>query len=87
MILAAGAERSTKLWFSTESFGDDDKEGKNNEIEEEYDDILGEKAGAELHPQGVNPGKGWEFRGVHKVKMILSLQLRYMIVGFLAVSM
>ncbi|XP_024028202.1 single-stranded DNA-binding protein, mitochondrial isoform X1 [Morus notabilis] len=64
--LAAGAERSSKLWFSTESFGGENKEEGKNEAEEEYADLLGYKSETESKPQGVNPGKGWEFRGVHR---------------------
>ncbi|EXB55058.1 Single-stranded DNA-binding protein [Morus notabilis] len=61
-----GAERSSKLWFSTESFGGENKEEGKNEAEEEYADLLGYKSETESKPQGVNPGKGWEFRGVHR---------------------
>ena len=73
------AQRSSKLWFSTES-SDHNEDGKNDEVEE-YDDLLGEKSEAAMQPQGVNPGKGWQFRGVHKV-FDTSLQLRYTIVGY-----
>lgn len=34
-------------------------------VGEEYDEILDEKR--ELKAQGVDPRKGWNFRGVHKV--------------------
>ncbi|PON67021.1 Single-stranded DNA-binding protein [Parasponia andersonii] len=63
-LMAVGSQRSSKLWFSTES-SDQNKDGKADELEEEYDDVLGEKP-ARLQPQGVDPGKGWLFRGVHK---------------------
>lgn len=52
------------MWYSSESL--DGKDGqKSDEVEEEFDDYLGVKH--ELQPQGVDPKRGWNFRGVHKV--------------------
>ncbi|PKI76162.1 hypothetical protein CRG98_003523 [Punica granatum] len=39
----------------------DDRE---EELQEEYDDILGEKP--ESEPHGVDPRRGWGYRGVHR---------------------
>ncbi|KAL5565945.1 hypothetical protein UlMin_029109 [Ulmus minor] len=63
--LAASAQRSSKLWFSTDSSNEKSDE-ENGEVEEEHDGILGEKSEIAWQPQGVNPSKGWLFRGVHK---------------------
>ncbi|XP_048231189.1 single-stranded DNA-binding protein, mitochondrial isoform X2 [Ricinus communis] len=59
-----GLQRSFKTLYSTESFSGENDVGKNNELDEEFDDFLGEKP--ELQIQGVDPRKGWGFRGVHK---------------------
>ncbi|XP_077215253.1 mitochondrially targeted single-stranded DNA binding protein isoform X1 [Tasmannia lanceolata] len=55
-----GLHRGSQLWHSTMSF--DDYEGTNPEIED--DNFITNKK--ELEPQGVDPKKGWGFRGVHK---------------------
>ncbi|KAB1202175.1 Single-stranded DNA-binding protein, mitochondrial [Morella rubra] len=47
------------------SFSSDNEDGKNNVIEEDFGELLGDKA-EELQPQGVDPRKGWGYRGVHK---------------------
>lgn len=51
------------LRFFSASFMDPPED--NNEKED--DDIIEEIR--ELEPQGVDPKKGWDFRGVHKVFM------------------
>ncbi|KAJ0013460.1 hypothetical protein Pint_19725 [Pistacia integerrima] len=61
--LGVGVQRSSMMWYSSESL--DGKDGqKSDEMEEEFDDYLGVKP--ELQPQGVDPKRGWNFRGVHK---------------------
>lgn len=69
---SAGVPRSGTIWYSTllsESDVDrpsSDKDGPTNEeLDEEIDDFLGSKP--ELQLQGVDPKRGWGFRGVHKV--------------------
>ncbi|XP_040931034.1 single-stranded DNA-binding protein, mitochondrial isoform X3 [Gossypium hirsutum] len=63
-LVAAGVQRTSKMWYSTGSLDDfENEEAKNEEI----DEILGDKPNRrEPLPQGVRPGKGWNFRGVHK---------------------
>ncbi|BAT95099.1 Single-stranded DNA-binding protein [Vigna angularis] len=63
--------RSGTLWYSTSpSGGEDDQpshvngEPKNEELDEGFDDLLGGRP--ELELQGVDPKRGWGFRGVHK---------------------
>uniref|UniRef100_A0A5B7BCI0 Putative single-strand-binding family protein n=1 Tax=Davidia involucrata TaxID=16924 RepID=A0A5B7BCI0_DAVIN len=58
----AGVQGSSKLCYSTASDNNDD--GKNNEVEDYVEDFFAGKP--ELQPQGVDPRKGWGFRGVHK---------------------
>ncbi|XP_065871218.1 single-stranded DNA-binding protein, mitochondrial [Euphorbia lathyris] len=55
-----GLQRSLRSWYSTGS----STGGNINELDEQYDDFLGEKP--ELQLQGVDPRKGWGSRGVHK---------------------
>lgn len=55
-------QRQSKLWRSTASF---DGGGETLEGDESDNDLVTEKAYSQL--QGVDPGKGWGFRGVHKV--------------------
>ncbi|OMO96691.1 Primosome PriB/single-strand DNA-binding protein, partial [Corchorus capsularis] len=65
--LVAGVQRTSKLWCSTDSLKGNNDEGKGDETEEEIDDFLVEKpAKREPQIQGVMPGKGWNFRGVHR---------------------
>ncbi|QHO34385.1 single-stranded DNA-binding protein, mitochondrial [Arachis duranensis] len=63
----------TGQWYSTLSTESDNDEGlndrvnddrKNEELDDEFDDFLGSKPDLEL--QGVDPKRGWGFRGVHK---------------------
>lgn len=64
LTVVAGAQTNLRSWCSTVSFNDDDA-GKNDEMGEEFDDLISDKR--ELQLQGVDPRRGWEFRGVHKV--------------------
>lgn len=64
---------NTSRWsYSTFSNGSDNDDVKlddgDGEVEEDYDEILAEKP--ELTPQGVDPRRGWGYRGVHKVSLI-----------------
>lgn len=61
----SGVQRSSKLWYSTASFGGDNSSAKNSEAEDFHDDFIPEKR--ESIAQGVDPKRGWTFRGVHKV--------------------
>ncbi|KAG9446454.1 hypothetical protein H6P81_012582 [Aristolochia fimbriata] len=54
-----GLQKGSQLWYSTISFADEDD---NQEIDNEC--FVENKRG--LEPQGVDPKKGWGFRGVHK---------------------
>ena len=58
-------QRSSKLWCSSDTLGSEGEDGKNDKVD--YDDFLGVKEKSELQPQGVDPKRGWDFRGVHKV--------------------
>ncbi|KAK9735496.1 hypothetical protein RND81_04G209200 [Saponaria officinalis] len=62
--LMARAQWSSKMWLSTVSFDGDNGGGGNSEVEDVHDDFIPEKR--ESIAQGVDPGKGWNFRGVHK---------------------
>ncbi|CAI0390947.1 unnamed protein product [Linum tenue] len=61
------AQKSLRAWCSTLSFDDvnDNNEAKAEEVEADFDDFIGEKL-PDMQLQGVDPGKGWAFRGVHK---------------------
>ncbi|KAG2695712.1 hypothetical protein I3843_07G025400 [Carya illinoinensis] len=63
--LVVSVQRSSKPWYSTMSFDSNNGDGKNDDVEEDFDTFLGDKA-VELQPQGVDPRRGWGFRGVHK---------------------
>ena len=65
MALVVSMQGSSKSWYSTMSFDGDNDGGKKDELEEDFDDLLGDKT--ELQPQGVDPRRGGGFRGVHKV--------------------
>ncbi|CAA0394615.1 unnamed protein product [Arabidopsis thaliana] len=54
--LAISAERGSKSWFSTGPID----EG----VEEDFEENVTERP--ELQPHGVDPRKGWGFRGVHR---------------------
>ncbi|KAG6750417.1 hypothetical protein POTOM_044910 [Populus tomentosa] len=62
--LGVGLQRSLRSCYSTVSFNSDNEEGKNDKVEEDFDDLLGDRR--ESRFQGVDPRKGWEFRGVHR---------------------
>lgn len=59
--LVCGAQRVSRLWYSTVSFDGDNDGGKNSEAEDIHVDFK-----REVIPQGVDPKRGWNFRGVHK---------------------
>ncbi|CAI0404955.1 unnamed protein product [Linum tenue] len=61
------AQKSLRAWCSSVSFDDvnNNNEVKAEEIEPEFDDFIGDKL-PDMQLQGVDPGKGWGFRGVHK---------------------
>lgn len=61
MIVVVGL----RSWCSTVSSNGDNDCAKDDELDVEFDDVLSEKP--ELQLQGVDPRKGWGFRGVHKV--------------------
>lgn len=72
IVLVSGAQRVSKLSYSTVSSDDDNDGGKNN-----FDDDKDggkNRAAEDLHedfrreaiPQGVDPKRGYNFRGVHK---------------------
>ncbi|KAL4193861.1 hypothetical protein AMTRI_Chr06g201440 [Amborella trichopoda] len=57
---ALGSCRRSVLWHSTMSF--DEYENSHGDLKDE--DFIPNKG--ELQPQGVDPKRGWAFRGVHK---------------------
>ncbi|KAK4273418.1 hypothetical protein QN277_021825 [Acacia crassicarpa] len=63
-------QRSGRSWYSTTSESnndeslDDNDNLKNDAIDEEVEDFIGHQPGMQL--QGVDPKRGWNFRGVHK---------------------
>ncbi|XP_059313252.1 single-stranded DNA-binding protein, mitochondrial [Lycium ferocissimum] len=60
-----GVQGSSRLCYSTGTFLSDDEPASNNEdVRIDDDDFLPEKPDLQL--QGVDPRKGWNFRGVHK---------------------
>lgn len=60
----ASGQASSKLWLSTGASESDRDVDENNGEEEEYDESFNDKI--ELQPQGVDPRRGWGYRGVHK---------------------
>ncbi|XP_030459699.1 single-stranded DNA-binding protein, mitochondrial-like [Syzygium oleosum] len=61
----SGVRRASRWWYSTEVLDSEkDEEKKDDDLGNEDDDILGDKK--ELQPHGVDPRRGWGFRGVHK---------------------
>ncbi|XP_041020341.1 single-stranded DNA-binding protein, mitochondrial-like isoform X1 [Juglans microcarpa x Juglans regia] len=63
--LVVNVQRSSKSCYSTVSFDSDNEDRKKNDVEEDFDNFLGDKA-EELQPQGVDPRRGPDFRGVYK---------------------
>ncbi|KDP38859.1 hypothetical protein JCGZ_05016 [Jatropha curcas] len=59
-----GLQQSLRSWYSTMSSDGENDGLKDDELDKDFDDILGENP--ELQLQGVDPRKGWDFRGVHK---------------------
>ncbi|KAK4746149.1 hypothetical protein SAY87_012461 [Trapa incisa] len=67
--LATSARKTFRWSYSTFSSGSDKDDVKvdgseEEEVEEDLDEILREKP--ELTPQGVDPRRGWGYRGVHR---------------------
>ncbi|CAO2832838.1 unnamed protein product [Amaranthus hypochondriacus] len=62
--LVSGVQRSSKLWYSTVSVDGDNGGDVKNEANFFNDGFDLEKR--EMVPQGVDPKRGWNFRGVHK---------------------
>ncbi|XP_021742621.1 single-stranded DNA-binding protein, mitochondrial-like [Chenopodium quinoa] len=62
--LLSGVQRSSKLCYSTVSLDGDNDGAKNSGADDFHDDFIPEKR--ESIPQGVDPKRGWNFRGVHK---------------------
>lgn len=60
-----GVQKSSKTWYSSGSHDSNNDDQNIDEVEEDFDDFLGGKP--ELQPQGVDPRRGWGFRGVHRV--------------------
>lgn len=62
-----GVQGTSRLCYSTGTYhSEDDEPASNNEaVEIDDSDFLPEKPNLQL--QGVDPRKGWNFRGVHKV--------------------
>lgn len=69
-ITVMGVQRSSRFCYSTGTFLSDDEPASNNEaVEIDDNDFLPEKPNLQL--QGVDPRKGWNFRGVHKVYVLV----------------
>ncbi|KAL6278542.1 hypothetical protein ACE6H2_022143 [Prunus campanulata] len=64
--LAVSVQRSSKLWCSSTSSDIGNDETKKTEAVEDFDEILGDKKDSHFQAQGVDPRRGWGFRGVHK---------------------
>lgn len=65
-FVVAGVQRTSKMWCSTGSLDGENEEKCDNM--EDIDSFLGEKSDKrEPQLQGVDPAKGWNFRGVHRV--------------------
>ncbi|KAL9450361.1 hypothetical protein AB3S75_012155 [Citrus x aurantiifolia] len=62
--LVLGVQRSSKMWYSSGSFDGKNDDQNMDEVDDVFDDFVVEKQ--ELQPQGVDPRRGWGFRGVHK---------------------
>ncbi|CAL5208638.1 unnamed protein product [Lathyrus oleraceus] len=62
----AAVPRSAEMWYSTLTSETDVHQPSANkeELDDEFDDFLGGRP--ELQLQGVDPRRGWGFRGVHK---------------------
>ncbi|KAG6645948.1 hypothetical protein CIPAW_08G158500 [Carya illinoinensis] len=63
--LVVRVQRSSKSWYSTMPFDSDNDDQKKNDVEEDFDNFLGNKA-EELQAEGVDPRRGPSFRGVYK---------------------
>lgn len=67
-----GVQGSSKVFYSTGLFDSDKENEGNNDDGADIadDDSLPQKP--ELQAQGVDPKKGWNYRGVHKVNFFCS---------------
>lgn len=59
--------KSSKVFFSTDSSKSGDNADNAGALDIGDDDFLTERP--ELTLQGVDPRKGWNFRGVHRVRL------------------
>ncbi|KAL8545504.1 hypothetical protein ACS0TY_005595 [Phlomoides rotata] len=59
-----GVQGSSKVFFSTDNANGSDNERADGGVEINDDDFLPDRP--ELQLQGVDPRKGWNFRGVHR---------------------
>lgn len=69
-ITAVSGQRSSKLWYSSQSSissDNDTNETKKIGADEDFDDFLGGVKDTDMQAQSVDPKRGWGFRGVHKV--------------------
>ncbi|GKA62308.1 hypothetical protein Tco_0761827 [Tanacetum coccineum] len=57
-----GLQRVSNKWYSSSSSSSSSSFGSGDDIDNDNDDFI-----PELQMQGVDPRKGWGFRGVHKV--------------------
>ncbi|KAM5561093.1 single-stranded DNA-binding protein, mitochondrial [Rosa sericea] len=64
--LAVAGQRSSMLWYSSGSTDSDTNDTKKVGAEEDFDDFLGGLKDTNMQAQGVDPKRGWGFRGVHK---------------------
>ncbi|KAK9139269.1 hypothetical protein Scep_008950 [Stephania cephalantha] len=64
---SVGIQRNSRFWYSNASLddnGDNGGVGADDVVDVEDDDFMAVKK--DLEPQGVDPRRGWGFRGVHK---------------------
>ncbi|XP_061998722.1 uncharacterized protein LOC133716008 isoform X2 [Rosa rugosa] len=61
-----GRQRSSKLWYSSSSTDNDTNDTKKVGAEEDFYDFLRWLERYEMEAQGVDPKRGWGFRGMHK---------------------
>ncbi|GJT66218.1 hypothetical protein Tco_1017698 [Tanacetum coccineum] len=60
-----GLQRVSNKWYSSSSSSSSSSFGSGDDIDNDNDDFI-----PELQMQGVDPRKGWGFRGVHKYKIL-----------------
>lgn len=76
---SAAVPRSAEMWYSTLTSETDVHQPSANkeELDDEFDDFLGGRP--ELQLQGVDPRRGWGFRGVHKVLRVVTLNFIFFV--------